>query len=290
MYRAKELGKSRFKVFNRKMHDQALQLMELETDLRRAVDLREFEVIYQPIVGLDNRQVCGFEALVRWRHPEHGIIGPGDFVPLAEDTGLIYAIDNMVLEEACAQVKRWQTLAGVKCGSELTINVNISGKHFGQSMLAGQVMRALEDSGLGAESLNIEITESALMNNPALAEEVLQQLKDIGVHICIDDFGTGYSSLSYLQRFPIDVVKVDRSFIVDVEDNKDSQAIVRTVFSLGESMGLKIVAEGVETAGQLGFLEREGCLFVQGYFFYKPMTVEEVDNLLKAQRRLCPET
>jgi diguanylate cyclase (GGDEF)-like protein len=285
MYRAKELGKSRFKVFNRKMHDQALQLMELETDLRRAVDLREFEVVYQPIVQLDTRQVCGFEALVRWRHPEHGIIGPGDFISLAEDTGLIYAIDNLVLEEACAQVKRWQTMAEVTNGSELTVNINISGKHFGQSMLAGQISRALEDSGLSADSLNIEITESALMDNPSVAEEILQQLKDLGIRICIDDFGTGYSSLSYLQRFPIDVVKVDRSFIVAVDEDPDSQAIVRTVFSLGESMGLKIVAEGVETSGQLGFLEREGCRFVQGYFFYKPLTVSEVDHLLEGQRR-----
>ncbi|BDQ37650.1 hypothetical protein SYK_20100 [Pseudodesulfovibrio nedwellii] len=280
MYRAKELGKSRFKVFNRKMHDQALQLMELETDLRRAVDLREFEVYYQPIVRLDTRRVCGFEALVRWKHPEHGIIGPVDFISLAEDTGLIYSIDNLVLEEACAQVKRWQTVLGVKSGSELTININISGKHFGHSMLGGQVARALEDSGLGSDSLNIEITESALMDNPALAEEMLQHLKDIGVRICIDDFGTGYSSLSYLQRFPIDVVKVDRSFVIDVETDADSQAIVRTVFSLGESLGLKIVAEGVETSGQLEFLENEGCKFVQGYFFYKPMTVGEVDKLL----------
>jgi diguanylate cyclase (GGDEF)-like protein/PAS domain S-box-containing protein len=285
MYRAKELGKSRFKVFNRKMHDQALQLMELETDLRRAVDLREFEVVYQPIVELNTRQVCGFEALVRWRHPEHGIIGPGDFISLAEDTGLIYAIDNLVLEEACAQVKRWQTLAGVTNGSELTVNINISGKHFGQSMLAGQISRVLEDSGLSADSLNIEITESALMDNPSVAEDILQQLKDLGIRICIDDFGTGYSSLSYLQRFPIDVVKVDRSFIIAVDEDPDSQAIVRTVFSLGESMGLKIVAEGVETSGQLAFLEREGCRFVQGYFFYKPLTVSEVDHLLEGQRR-----
>jgi len=280
MYRAKELGKSRFKVFNKKMHDQALELMALETDLRRAVDLHEFEVAYQPIVSLESRMVCGFEALVRWRHPDHGIIGPSDFISLAEDTGLIYTIDNMVLKEACTQVKRWQNVLGVTSGEDLTININISGKHFGQSMLVGQVARAMEASGLGSESLFLEITESALMDNPSMAEDMLQQLKDIGVRICIDDFGTGYSSLSYLQRFPIDVVKVDRSFIDAVDIDADSQAIVRTVFSLGESMGLKIVAEGVETAEQLAFLEDEGCRFVQGYFFFKPMSVEDVDKLL----------
>jgi diguanylate cyclase (GGDEF)-like protein/PAS domain S-box-containing protein len=280
MYRAKELGKSRFKVFNQKMHDQALKLMELETDLRRAVDLREFEVVYQPIVCLETREVCGFEALVRWRHPEHGIIGPDDFISLAEDTGLIYAIDNLVLVDACAQVKRWQTVCGTAMVDRLTLNINISGKHFGQNMLLGQVTRALDDSGLPPGSLNIEITESALMDNPAVAEDMLKQLKELGTNICIDDFGTGYSSLSYLQRFPIDVVKVDRSFVSAVDDDPDSQAIVRTVFSLGESMGLKIVAEGVETPAQLAFLESEGCRYVQGFLFYRPLSVSAVDALL----------
>jgi diguanylate cyclase (GGDEF)-like protein/PAS domain S-box-containing protein len=280
MYRAKEHGKARFKVFNQKMHDQALRLMALETDLRRAVDLREFEVVYQPIVCLDTRRVCGFEALVRWRHPEHGVIMPGDFISLAEDTGLIYSIDNLVLVESCAQVKHWQSTFGARMGEHLTLNINISGKHFGQPLLLSQVTRALGDSGLHPESLNIEITESALMDNPAMAEEVLKQLKILGTKVCIDDFGTGYSSLSYLQRFPIDVVKVDRSFIDGVEGNLDSQAIVRTVFTLGQSLGLKVVAEGVETPDQLAFLEREGCRYVQGFLFYKPLSAGEVDELL----------
>jgi diguanylate cyclase (GGDEF)-like protein/PAS domain S-box-containing protein len=280
MYRAKEHGKARFKVFNQKMHDQALRLMALETDLRRAVDLREFEVAYQPIVCLDTRRVCGFEALVRWRHPEHGVIMPGDFISLAEDTGLIYSIDNLVLVESCAQVKHWQSTFGARMGEHLTLNINISGKHFGQPLLLSQVTRALGDSGLHPESLNIEITESALMDNPAMAEEVLKQLKILGTKVCIDDFGTGYSSLSYLQRFPIDVVKVDRSFIDGVEGNLDSQAIVRTVFTLGQSLGLKVVAEGVETPDQLAFLEREGCRYVQGFLFYKPLSADEVDELL----------
>lgn len=280
MYRAKELGKSRFKVFNQKMHDQALKLMALETDLRRAVDLHEFEVAYQPIVCLEKRQICGFEALVRWRHPEHGIINPDNFISLAEDTGLIYAIDNLVLVDACVQVRQWQTLYGHKMKDEMTLNINISGKHFGQSMLPGQVTRALDDSGLAPQCLNIEITESALMDDPTVAEDILKQLKGLGTNVCIDDFGTGYSSLSYLQRFPIDVVKVDRSFINDVDDDLDSQAIVRTVFSLGESLGLKIVAEGVETPAQLAFLESEGCRYVQGFLFYKPLSADEVNTLL----------
>jgi len=280
MYRAKELGKSRFKVFNQKMHDQALKLMALETDLRRAVDLREFEVAYQPIVCLSTRMICGFEALVRWQHPRHGTISPDNFISLAEDTGLIYAIDNLVLEDACAQVKHWQSVFSEQFSEKLTLNINISGKHFGQSLLLSQVSRALDNSGLEASSLNIEITESALMDNPSMAEEILQQLKTLGTRVCIDDFGTGYSSLSYLQRFPIDVVKVDRSFIDGVEADQDSQAIVRTIFSLGESLGLKIVAEGVETPAQLDFIESEGCKYVQGFLFYKPLSATEVDSVL----------
>jgi len=283
MYRAKELGKSRFKVFNQKMHDQALKLMALETDLRRAVDLQEFEVAYQPIVGLETRTISGFEALVRWRHPKHGIISPDSFIALAEDTGLIYAIDNLVLVEACAQVREWQKMYGENLPNNLTLNINISGKHFGKAMLPGQITRALEESGLAAEDLNVEITESALMDNPAVAEDILKQLKQLGTNICIDDFGTGYSSLSYLQRFPIDVVKVDRSFIDDVDGDQDSQAIVRTVFSLGESLGLKIVAEGVETPAQLAFLESEGCCYVQGYLFYKPLSAEGVGEILSKE-------
>jgi len=262
------------------MHDQALMLMALETDLRRAVDLNEFEVVYQPIICLETREVCGFEALVRWRHPKHGMISPDQFIPLAEDTGLIYAIDSLVLRNACLQIKEWQNRFGTMLSGPLTLNINVSGKHFGQSMLPGQVKRALEDSAMAPEHLNLEITESALMDNPSIAEDILKQLKNLGIHVCIDDFGTGYSSLSYLQRFPIDVVKVDRSFISDVEDNLDSQAIVRTVFSLGESLGLKIVAEGVETPKQLIFLESEGCRYVQGFLFYKPLSVEEATSLL----------
>ena len=280
MYRAKEMGKSRFKVFNQKMHDQALKLMALETDLRRAVDLKEFMVYYQPIVDLSTRTISGFEALVRWFHPELGFISPADFVPLAEDTGLIYAIDNFVLEEACRQVRDWHVRFGHKTGP-LTLNLNISGKHFGQTLLVNQVQRALDNSGLEAQYLNIELTESALMEHPHLAEEMLHQLKSTGINLSIDDFGTGYSSLSYLQRFPIDVVKVDRSFVMRVVDDPDSQAIVKTVFSLGASLGLKVVAEGVETEEQLKFIEGEGCRYVQGYLFYRPMSPQDVEEMFE---------
>lgn len=281
MYRAKEQGKSRFKVFNQKMHDQVLRLMEMENDLRRAVDQQELTVAYQPIVDLRTRRISGFEALVRWRHPEHGLISPGDFIPLAEDTGLIYSIDYRVMEEACTNVRRWQEEFNEDGDSPLSLNFNISGKHFGRAQLLRQVVELLSTTGIDPACLNIELTESALVAHPAMAEELLTQLKSLGVNICIDDFGTGYSSLSYLQKFPIDVVKVDRTFVSQVQHDKDSRAIVSTIFSLGDSMGLKVVAEGVETPEQLDFLEGAGCSYVQGFLFYEPMLAKDVEIMFR---------
>lgn len=287
MYRAKEQGKSRFKVFNRKMHDHVLLLMEMENDLRRALDHNELTVAYQPIVHLPTRRITGFEALVRWQHPERGLVSPGDFVPLAEDTGLIYPVDYQVIGQACNQVREWQSRFGDEDTPPLTLNVNISGKHFGRTQLLRQMEELIESSGMEPSSLNIELTESALVDYPVMAEELLTQLKRCGVNICIDDFGTGYSSLSYLQKFPIDVVKVDRTFVSQVQEDRDSRAIVSTIFSLGASMDLKVVAEGVETQGQLDFLEQAGCHYVQGYLFYQPMFAEEVEAMLEAGTKTC---
>ncbi len=281
MYRAKEQGKSRFKVFNQRMHDQALQLMEMENDLRRAIDQRELTVAYQPIVHLGTRRIAGFEALVRWEHPEHGLVSPGDFIPVAEDTGLIHAIDYRVMEEACRNMLRWQRRSDADSGPPLTLNFNISGKHFGRTQLLRQVGDLIETTGIRPDCLTIELTESALVSHPAMAEELLLQLKALGVNICIDDFGTGYSSFSYLQKFPIDVVKVDRTFVARVQDDRDSRAIVSTIFNLGHSMDLKVVAEGVESDAQLSFLEKAGCSYVQGFLFHKPMLAAEVECILE---------
>ncbi len=290
MYRAKELGKSRFKVFNQRMHDKVLKLMALETDLRRAVDLHEFEIFYQPIIDLDTQKISSFEALVRWQHPKQGLINPGGFISLAEDTGLICGIDNYVLMKACSQIKHWQTSHTDKLQDLLSLNINFSGKHFNKTVLPSQISRALKNSGLPPKALNVEITESTLMDNSSVAEDMLQQIKNLGVNICIDDFGTGYSSLSYLQRFPIDVLKVDRSFIQGVDKDKDSQAIVRTVFSLGTSLDLKVVAEGIETTEQLAFLKNEGCRYAQGFLFHKPLSVQDVDSLLTQEKLVYPQT
>ncbi len=287
MYRAKEQGKSRFKVFNQKMHDNVLRLMEMENDLRRALEHGELTVAYQPIVHLPTRRIAGFEALVRWRHPERGLVNPVDFVPLAEDTGLIYPVDYQVMEQACAQVQQWQKRFSNNGHPPLTLNVNISGKHFGRPQLLRHMGELIAESGVDPACLNIELTESALVDYPAMAEELLSQLKACGVNICIDDFGTGYSSLSYLQKFPIDVVKVDQTFVSQVQNDRDSRAIVSTIFSLGSSMDLKVVAEGVETQGQLDFLEQSGCHYVQGYLFYKPMFADEVEAMLESNSQTC---
>ncbi len=284
MYRAKELGKARFKVFNQRMHEQAIQLMELETDLRRAVDHVELQAAFQPIISLKDFSISGFEVLVRWPHPTQGLIMPDTFIPLAEDTGLIYAIDYRMIELACDRVNVWREEMpdSYFCATPpMTLNLNLSGKHFKQPHLLQHLERILEKSGLPPEVLNLEITESALMENPTTAGKLLTRLKEFGVGISIDDFGTGYSSLSYLQRFPIDVVKIDRTFVSGVENDRDSRAIVRTIVSLGLSLGHKIVAEGVENIAQMEFLKEAGCQFAQGYLFSRPVKGEEVSAILR---------
>jgi EAL domain-containing protein (putative c-di-GMP-specific phosphodiesterase class I) len=212
------------------------------------------------------------------------MIMPDTFIPLAEDTGLVYAIDYQVIEQACNQVRLWrERMPGeyFDATPPMTVNLNLSGKHFKQPHLLLQVERVLAASGLPPELLNLEITESALMENPTTAGEMLLRLKDFGVGLSIDDFGTGYSSLSYLQRFPIDVVKIDRSFVAGVEEDRDSRAIVRTIISLGLSLGHKVVAEGVENEEQLQFLIDSGCQFAQGFLFSRPMDKDAVGRLLE---------
>ncbi|SKA72468.1 PAS domain S-box-containing protein/diguanylate cyclase (GGDEF) domain-containing protein [Paucidesulfovibrio gracilis DSM 16080] len=285
MYRAKELGKSRFKVFNHRMHEQALHLMELETDLRKAVEHREFEALFQPVVCLDDLRIVGFEALVRWLHPQHGVISPDHFISLAEDTGLIYAIDQHMLETVCAQTARWRDRFADRffdAQSPMTMALNFSGKHLKQPALLGRVEEALHRHNLDPHVVNLEITEHTLMDNPKLAGEMLAKLKDVGVGLCIDDFGTGYSSLSYLQRFPIDVVKIDRSFVTGMENDQDSRAIVQTVVSLGQALGLRVIAEGVESEHQLDILRQAGCRYAQGFLFSRPASAEQAEQMLES--------
>jgi diguanylate cyclase (GGDEF)-like protein/PAS domain S-box-containing protein len=278
MYRAKTLGKARHEVFDKAMHTRALNLLQLETDLRRAVERKEFFLHYQPIVSLENGMVHSFEALVRWQHPERGFISPIDFVSVAEETGLIIPIGEWVLEEACRQVKRWQEQFPTY--PPLQISVNISGKQLMKSALIEQVSRVLKETGVEPRSLKLEITESIMMENIETAISVLNQLRALGVELSIDDFGTGYSSLSYLHRFPVSTLKIDRSFVSRMDGNNENAEIVRTIIMLARNLDMNVVAEGVETEEQVAQLRALKCEYAQGFLFSKPVDASHADHLL----------
>lgn len=277
MYRSKSLGKARHEMFDEEMHARSTDLLRMETDLRMAQERNEFFINYQPIVALDDFHVCGFEALVRWQHPERGLISPQDFIPVAEEAGQILAIGTWVLRQACHQIKRWQEK--FPTDQSLYMTVNLSAKQFAQPDLIDQVSSILAATGLDPNLLKLEITESVLMDDFDSAAAMLFQLRALGVRLSIDDFGTGYSSLTYLHRFPIDTLKIDRSF-VSVMD-KDNIEIVRTILSLAENLGMDVVAEGVETQEQMALLRNLECQSGQGYFFSKPMTVEEAERIIE---------
>ncbi|HWS54554.1 MAG TPA: EAL domain-containing protein, partial [Pyrinomonadaceae bacterium] len=278
MYRAKSLGKARHEVFDKAMHAFAVNLLQLETDLRKALERRELFVLYQPIVALDDFRLCGFEALVRWQHPERGLISPMDFIPVAEDTGQIIAIGEWMLFESCRQMRRWQKLFPSE--APLFVSVNLSGKQFAQPNLIETVAAALERTKLSPRSLKLEITESVVMENIEQAAGMLRQLRELGVQLAIDDFGTGYSSLSYLHRFPIDTLKIDRSFVTRMVDNGENIEIVRTIVMLAQILGMDVVAEGVETKEQLALLRKLGCENGQGYYFSRPSTAVDAEKII----------
>jgi diguanylate cyclase (GGDEF)-like protein/PAS domain S-box-containing protein len=278
MYRAKSLGKARHEVFDKAMHAIAVNLLQMETDLRKALERRELYMLYQPIVSLDDFRLCGFEALVRWQHPERGLISPMDFIPVAEDTGQIIPIGEFALHEACRQMRRWQKL--FPSDTPLFISVNLSGKQFNQPNLIEMVRTTLGKTRLEPRSLKLEITESVVMENIETATGMLRELREIGVQLAIDDFGTGYSSLSYLHRFPIDTLKIDRSFVTRMVDNSENIEIVRTIVMLAQNLGMDVVAEGVETKDQLALLRKLGCENGQGYYFSRPSTPVDAEKIL----------
>jgi len=278
MYRAKASGGDRCAVFDATMHERAVERLQLETDLRRAIEREEFRLQYQPIVSLRDHRVVGFEALIRWQHPERGLLSPAAFLALAEETGLITRIDQWVLREACAQARRWQT--PLRGGSPASVSVNISAQGFGQPDIVQQVASVLEETGLEPHNLRLEITESVAMADAERARTILIELKALGVRISLDDFGTGYSSLSYLQRFPVDTLKIDRSFIVGMDQNNECREIVRTILNLAGTLGLDVIAEGTETASQVDNLERLECKFGQGFFFSRPLPLDELHAIL----------
>ena len=285
MYMAKDGGKGRYQIFEPNIHAAAIERLQLKADLQRAVGDREFVVHYQPIVALQSGRISGVEALVRWRHPERGMVPPNDFIPLAEETGVINSIGRMVLEEAC---REGRILQG-KCPQtpELTVSVNISGRQLQRPEFAAEVLRILEETGLAAESLVLELTESVMMEDMQLALLRLEELRDLGVRLAVDDFGTGYSSLNYIRQFPLDVLKVDKSFIDELgSSDGETNAITGTIIHLAQIRGLQPVAEGIESADQLQRLLELECELGQGYFFHKPMPKEEVERVVDRQALL----
>jgi diguanylate cyclase (GGDEF)-like protein/PAS domain S-box-containing protein len=278
MYRAKLMGKNRYEIFDKAMHEVAINLLQMETDLRHALEREEFFIQYQPIVNLDNFRLCGFEALLRWRHRERGLVSPLDFIPVAEDTGQIIPIGEWVLREACKQMQRWQRRYGME--HPLFISVNLSGKQFAQPDLIESVKEIISETRLNPRGLKLEITESMVMENIEMATEMLHQLRDLGVQLSIDDFGTGYSSLSYLHKFPIDTLKIDRSFVIKMIDNNENIEIVRTIIMLAQNLGMDVIAEGVETNEQLSLLRKLKCENGQGYYFSRPLETAAAETLL----------
>ncbi|WP_199300327.1 bifunctional diguanylate cyclase/phosphodiesterase [Trichocoleus sp. FACHB-262] len=291
LYRAKAVGKACYEVFNLSMHAHAVERLQLETDLRRAIDRQEFQVRYQPIVALATGAIVGFEALVRWHHPQRGLVAPTEFIAVAEETGLIVPLGHWVLQEACQQVANWQVRFPF-C-QPLTISVNISGRQFSQTDLMTQVSQILQTTQLAPGSLKLEITETVLMENSEPAIAMLLALKTLNIQLYMDDFGTGYSSLSYLHRFPIDVLKIDRSFVTTIDTNSKNSAIVQTIITLAHNLGMQVIAEGVETAVQHTQLNQMGCEYGQGYLFSKPVSAAVITTLLSQQyhcraRQLSP--
>jgi diguanylate cyclase (GGDEF)-like protein/PAS domain S-box-containing protein len=278
MYRAKAAGQARFEVFDRAMHARALSRLQMETDLRRALEREEFRVHYQPIISLETGRIMGLEALVRWSHPDQGWLPPDEFIPAAEETGLILPLGEWVLRESCRHLKRWQEQ--YPRDIPLSVGVNLSVKQFSQRNLVAQISRILEEMGLEPAMLKLEITESAAMENAEAAAVLLGRLKSLGVQLYLDDFGTGYSSLSYLHQFPLDALKIDRSFVGRVDTDDRNRQLVRTILTLAHSLGVPVIAEGIETESQRLALRRMGCGFGQGHLFSRPLAPEAVEALL----------
>ena len=282
MYRAKETGRDNFQFYTQSLNKEANEKFQLQTDLRRAIGRSEFILLYQPQVELRTGRVFAVEALIRWNHPTLGVIPPSKFIPLAEACGLIVPIGDWVLNEACRQNKAWQD-AGLP---SVNISVNISARQFREKDLVSRVVRALQTSGLDGQFLELELTESLIMQDVESAVATMKELQGLGVQLSIDDFGTGYSSLSSLKTFPVARLKIDKSFINDLGTNENDNAVASAVISLGQKLNLKVIAEGVETDEQVAFLRDNNCDEMQGYHFSRPLAPGDIGDVLEAPRRL----
>jgi diguanylate cyclase (GGDEF)-like protein/PAS domain S-box-containing protein len=290
MYRAKSLGKGRYETFDADMRASVIARLQVEMDLHRAIEHGEFTNFYQPIVSLSSGEIVGFEALLRWQHPTRGQVGPEEFISVAEETGLIRELGWWNLREACRQMSEWR--AGYPSCANLMISVNLSPKQFLEPTLIQDIKNLLPELGLPPAALRLELTESTVMGDPQAAIEMLEQMKAIGISLAIDDFGTGYSSLSYLHRFPLDTLKIDRSFIssiVDAKNISDSAEIARTILPMASNLHLEVVAEGIETSEQLAMLKSLHCKYGQGFFFSKPLPAAEAASLLSGQPKWKPK-
>lgn len=283
MYRAKQAGRACCEVFDSAMHSDAIRRMQLEADLRKALQQNEFRVHYQPLISLETNQIVGFEALSRWHRPQ-GMVMPGEFIKVADETGIIVPLNRNLLREACLQLRDWQTQFAFS--SPLTISANITARQFAQPDLAFQIGEILEETGTDPACILLEITENIAMADADRSSIVLSELKALGVRLSIDDFGTGFSSLCRLQKFPVDVMKIDRAFISEMDHDSESQEIVRIIVMLGKSLGMEVVAEGVERAEQIALLKNMGCDLGQGFLFSKPVDAKSSEQLLRLQSLL----
>ena len=276
MYSAKEQGRNNFQFYSESMNASSFERLSLENALRKALDRQEFLIYYQPQINIDSGKIVGMEALLRWNHPELGLVPPNDFIPLVEENGLIVPIGEWVLYSACSYNKALQEM-GVP---PIRVAVNISSLQFKPRTLVETITQALKLSGLDSRWLEIELTESAIMKNMDESSSILQEIKLMGLRVAIDDFGTGYSSLAYLKRFPLDILKIDRSFIHDIPGDRDNEAIAAAIVAMAHSLNLEVIAEGVETEEQLEFLRSHGCDEVQGFLLSRPLPGEQMKDYI----------
>jgi EAL domain-containing protein (putative c-di-GMP-specific phosphodiesterase class I) len=277
MYQAKEQGRDNFKFFTPSMHEELLLQHRLETDLKTALAEQHFELVYQPEFGLADHRVHAVEALLRWNHPTRGRVGPDEFISVAEESGYIIPVGLWVIEQVCRQLKHWQA-ADVLVPR---VSINIAAIHFRQPRFHEEIRSVLDRHGIEPGRIELELTERSLMEDTDSTRACLRALKDIGVRLAIDDFGTGYSCLSYLRRFPLDVLKIDRSFVADLDKSSDAQAICGAILSIAHRLSLDAVAEGIESEQQLAFLSKHGCQFGQGYYFSPPVDPLEIASLMR---------
>lgn len=286
MYHAKESGGG-CALFDRELRTRAVGKMKIESELRDVIEREELRVFYQPIIALETGKLAGFEALMRWQHRERGLVSPAEFIPVAEDTGLIVPMTIWILREACTQLSRWRWQSPMN--RSLIVSVNLSGKHFGEPNLVEQVSQILHETGLEPHCLKLEITESAAMENAEATARILSNLRALGIRLSIDDFGTGYSSLSYLHRFPIDTLKIDRSFVSRMSETGENSEIVQTILTLAKNLEMDVIAEGVETNYHVEQLRRLGCRYAQGFLFSKPQPAADIEKLMKQRNNWLPE-